>query len=136
MSVPTDCVRSGLEYIAAKVDHGGQVYVIDIGRDVIHSAPLILTTWDDSTAVETGSFAHAVFGPKHMAKSYTPDENVRVTYDHGAEPPGETDLGEWSSVRLADVGREYREYYRENSGDFYTPVENPVETVTTVLDER
>ncbi|MFC7080837.1 hypothetical protein [Halorussus caseinilyticus] len=129
-------MRSGLDYVAAQVDHDGEVYVIDIGRNRIHSAPLLLTTWDDSTSVETRSFAHAVFGPEHLAKSYTPEENVRVTYDFGAEPPGETDLGEWSSVRLYDVGREFREYYRENSGDFYTPAENPVETITTVLVER
>ncbi|WP_128477947.1 hypothetical protein [Halorussus pelagicus] len=134
MPVPTDSIRSGLNYLKAFLDNEGDIFVIDIGRDDIHSEPLLLTTWDGATSPQDESFAHAVFDPEHMTRSYAPEENIRVTYDDGAAPAGGEYVGEWSSVSVYDVGREYRDYYREESGDFYDPIENPAGKIAETLD--
>ena len=143
MTVPPECLRVGLDYlsghvdhsgVSGHVDHSGDVYVVDVGRDVVHSEPLLVASWYETTSGEAGSFVGAIFDPEHLAKSYTPDENVRVAYDHDAEPQSERPLGEGKSVTVHDTGEEYRERYREESKDFYTPARDSIRTLPRLFD--
>lgn len=114
-------MRAGLDYIAGRVDRDGAVYVIDVGRDAVHSEPMIIGTWDDDTSEELGSFVESIFDPEHLAKNYSPDENVRVAYDDDLNPdPGEY-RGEWDGVEFYDVSTDDRLRFRKENEESYRP---------------
>jgi len=121
MVVPEDSLKGGLDYITGHVDMSGEVYVIDVGRDVVHDEPLIISTWDEDTSEEDGVFANAVFSDRYMARDFSPDENIRVVYDHDIEVVSGDRIGEYSGVDFFDVDLDQRLEFREKNGGSYRP---------------
>jgi hypothetical protein len=134
MTVPEGSLRAGLHYVTGAVSEGAAVYVIDVGRDVVHSAPLLLTTWAADPGERDGSFAEAVFDPEHLVHEYTPPENVRVAYDHGLTPSGGDRIGEWSGVPFRSVEADLRRRFREANRESYTPDEAALDQLRAMLD--
>jgi len=114
VTVPHDTLRGGLDYITGHVDGSGTVTVVDVGRDDIHDAPLLITTYDAATYPEDGPFADPVFTPKYLAHDFSPEENVRVMYVHEPSPDPDATIGEWSGVDFV-VDRSLRERFREHT---------------------
>lgn len=131
--IPEDSLDSGLDYVTGRVDREGEIEVIDIGRDGIHSEPFLIVTWDDTTGVEKGSFVTPVYDPGHIAKSYTPEENIRVGYHDDASVTRATYLGEWRSVDCYFSNDMQRDEFRDNSGLAITPIENGLETLQSMF---
>ncbi|MFB6174609.1 MAG: hypothetical protein ABEJ87_01370 [Candidatus Nanohalobium sp.] len=116
-----DSLKGGLDYITGHVDMSGEVYIIDVGRDVVHDDPIILSTWGEETREEDSSFVETVFPPEYLAEDFAPDENVHVAYDHGLDVrPGER-RGEYSGVDFFDIDLDQRLRFREENRDGYRP---------------
>ena len=131
MTVPDGSLRSGLDYVAAYLDHEGTVTVVDVGRDDIHDAPLLITTWDAETHPEDGPFVHAAFGPEHMACAYTPEENVRVMYVHEPVADHDDTVGDWKAVTFV-VDRSLRVRFREHT-EWYDHDDDGVDRLLELL---
>lgn len=121
MAAPENSLRAGLNYVTARLDHSGEAYVLDVGRDVIHSEPIMFATWDSETSRQTSSFIETLFDPDHMAKNYSPDENIRVGYDEVFEPSETSYQGEWRDVDFYNIGKKDREMFRERKETAYWP---------------
>ena len=104
VTVPEGSVRSGLNYISARLDQSGEAYILDAGRDEIHSEPIVFVSWPESSPEESGSFIETLFEPEHLAKNYSPDENMRVGYDDSVDDSEGELKGSWSGVAVYDSG--------------------------------
>lgn len=121
MTLPKSSLRSGLNYISARLDHSGEAYLLDAGRDSIHSEPVVFVSWPDESSVEGGSFIETLFDPEHMARNYTPDENMRVAYDDGFEDFSGDVEGTLREVDFYSIGRDRRLEFREGKESAYRP---------------
>ena len=131
--LPAESLESGLDYVTTRVDREGTIEVIDIGRDGIHSEPFLVATWDDTTGVEKGSFVIPVYKPEFIAKSYTPEENIRVAYHDDAPVTQTTYLGDWRSVDCYFASDSQRDTFQDNSGEAYIPAKNAVEILRAMF---
>jgi|GEM_PF-2542882 len=131
MAVPVDTLRGGLDYITGHVDQSGTITVVDVGRDHIHDAPLLITTYDAETCPEDGPFADPVFPPEYLAHDFTPEENVRVLYVHEPSPDHDEFVGEWSGVDFA-VDRRLRGQFRTQT-KWYDHDDEAVESLNELL---
>jgi hypothetical protein len=131
MAVPADTLCGGLDYVTGHVDESGTVTVVDVGRDHIHEAPLLITTYDADTYPEDGPFADLVFPPEYLAHSFSPEENVRLLYVHEPDPEPDEVVGEWSSVDFA-VDRRLREQFRTQT-EWYDHDDEAVELLNELL---
>jgi hypothetical protein len=128
-----DSLRGSLDYITGHVDMSGEVYIIDVGRDTVHDDPIILSTWDEETREEDGSFVETVFSPEYLAEEFAPDRNVHVAYDHGIEVrPGER-RGEYSGVDFFDVDMDQRLEFRKENKESYRPDEKALDKLYRLL---
>lgn len=116
-------MRSGLNYISARLDHSGEAYILDAGRDDIHSEPIVFASWPDESSEEGSFFIETLFDPEHLAKNYSPDENMRVGYDDSFNDFGGELKGNWRGVDFYDIGRDRRLEFREERGSAYRPDE-------------
>jgi hypothetical protein len=126
-------LKGGLDYITGRVDMSGEVCIIDLGRDAIHDDPIILSTWDEKTHPEEGSFVGTVFPPEYLAHDFAPDENIRVAYDHGITVRPDEYRGEYSNVEFFDVEESQRREFRQANTDSYSPVEQTRDTLYSLL---
>lgn len=131
MSVPTDSLRSGLNFVSGHVDREGTITAIDVGRDHIHDAPLLIATWDGEKWGHDAPFVRALFGPEHMARTYTPEENVRLAYLH--EPVADPDetIGDWKGATVV-VDRSLRTRLRETV-EWYVPDDEGIDRLRELL---
>jgi hypothetical protein len=130
----SDALKGGLDYLTGHVDMSGEVYVVDVGRDVVHDEPIILSTWDEGTHPEDGSFVETVFTPEYLAHDFAPAENVRVAYDHGLTVrPGQY-RGTYSGVEFAGVAERQRREFRDANADSYSPDEHALDVLYSLLD--
>ena len=128
-----DCLKRGLDYITGRVDSSGEVYIIDVGWDCIHDDLLIIATWGEETKREDRSFANTVFTERYLAHDFTPEENIRIAYDHDIRiEPGER-LGAYSGVDFFDVDTDLRVEMREQNRGSYEPDEQALETLYTLI---
>ena len=123
VTVSEGSVRSGLNYISARLDQSGEAYILDAGRDEIHSEPIVFVSWPESSSEESGSFIETLFEPEHLAKNYSPDENMRVGYDDSFDDFEGELKGSWSGVDVYDIGRDRRLEFREGKESAYRPDE-------------
>lgn len=121
MTVPEGSVRSGLNYISARLEQSGKAYILDAGRDEIHSEPIIFSSWQDESSEYSGSFIETLFEPDHMAKNYSPEENMRVGYDDSFDDFDGELKGNWKGVDFYDIARDRRLEFREGKRSAYTP---------------
>lgn len=113
-----DSLRVGINYITNRVNSDVEVYVIDVGRDAIHEEPMIISTWPSE---DTGSFVESIFEPEYLAKSYSPDENIRVAYDGSSDFRSRVYRGSWDDVDFFDVVEDDRLRFREEKRESYRP---------------
>lgn len=121
MSVPQNSLRAGLNYVTGRLNHSGETYVLDVGRDIIYSEPIIFATWEDETHEENSSFIETIFDPEQMARNYSPDENIRIGYDNDFEPFERNYRGEWRDVDFYDIGNRDRDLFRDRKETAYWP---------------
>lgn len=128
-----DCLKGGLDYITGRVDSSGEVYIIDVGWDCIHDELLIIATWGEETNREDRSFANTVFTERYLGHDFTPEENIRIAYDHGIRiEPGEP-LGAYSGVDFFEIDTDLRLEVRETNSETYEPDEEALKTVYSLL---
>ncbi|WP_255148699.1 hypothetical protein [Halorarius halobius] len=127
-------MRGGLDYLTGHVDLSGKIAVIAVGRDAVHSEPLLVTSWSESTHPERGSFVETIFPPEYLAHSFAPDENVRVAYDHEGDVTTTSPLGEWDGVTFFDVASADRRTFIESNEAVFTEDERMFETLVGMLD--
>lgn len=128
-----DALKGGLDYITGRIDMSGEVYIIDVGRDAIHEDPMILSTWDRETQTEEGSFVETIFPPEYLAHDFSPDENIRVAYDHELTVRPDEYRGEYSDVDFFDVEESQRREFRQSNTESYTPVKQVRDTLYSLL---
>lgn len=121
MAVSQNSIRAGLNYITARLDHSGEAYVLDVGRDVIHSEPIMFATWGSEASDQEGSFIETLFDPEHMERNYSPSENIRVAYDDEFRPSETSYTGSWRDVDFYDIGETDRNMFRERKESAYWP---------------
>ena len=128
-----DCLKGGLNYITGRVDSSGEVYIIDVGWDCIHDDLLIIATWGEETKREDRSFANTVFTERYLAHDFTPEENIRVAYDHGIRIESGKRLGAYSGVEFFDIDIDLREEVRETNSETYYSDKEARETLYRLL---
>lgn len=123
VAVPEGSVRSGLHYISARLDQDGEAYILDAGRDEIHSEPILFVSWPETSSEESESFIEAIYDPGHIARNYSPEENMRVGYDDSVDEFKGEFIGSQDGVDFYDIGNDRRLRFREGKESAYTPDE-------------